>query len=446
MRRFLRHARTSAVALAGAALLTSGLTLGLTGSSSAAGVSVHPGDFTGYGFDRCMTPTQAEMDRWWESSPYQAVGVYTSGRNRYCADQPDLTREWVARQSQTGWRILPITVGRQAACSPVDRYKSWARISNNRTRGFAQARAQGVEESAESVAAVQALGIAKGSTLWLDIEWYDRSKTRCDKSTLAFIESWSEATRDAGYVAGMYSSASAAILSASRRLDADPSWAGPDQLWFAWGNKQADVELGPYGDERHWPKGLMHQYELDVLATYGGLGMHIDKNWIDLGKGTRPGRQGKRCRTSLDHATYPRLAQGSVDERVEAMQCHLRHAGYYKGRIRPEFLPRLTSALVSYQTDRGLRADGTTNRRTWVSLLARGTNRTEVDVVKIGSGGPAVWRLQRALNATRRAVPITGVFGFDTMNAVTRYQKRRGLPQTGVADTATWQRLLAGWS
>ena len=448
MRRILRSARSARAALAaatGAALLT-GLTLALPSSSSAAGVTVHPGDFTGYGFDKCMTPTQAQMDVWWETSPYQAIGVYTSGRNRYCDVQPELTSRWVATQAATGWRILPITVGRQAACSPVERYKKWTRIANDPTGGFRKARAQGVEESAESVAAVQALGINRGSTLWLDIEWYDRSKTRCDNSTLAFIESWSKATRAAGYKAGMYSSASAAILSASRRLDVDPSWEGPDQLWFAWGNGRNDVEMGSYGNESHWPQGLMHQYELDVFASYGGVGMDIDKNWLDVGKGTRPGRQGKRCGTSLDHAAYPRLREGAVDERVEAVQCHLRHAGYYQGKIRPEFNGKLAASLAGFQTDRGLRADGTTNRRTWVSLLARGTNRTESPVVKIGSGGPAVWRLQRALNATRRPVPITGVFGFDTMDAVKSYQRRGGLPQTGVVDPATWDRLLAGWS
>ena len=335
-------------------------------------------------------------------------------------------------------------MGRQAACSPIERYKSWTRISNDPTGGFRKARAQGVEESAESVAAVQALGIGKGSTLWLDIEWYDRSKTRCDNSTLAFIESWSIATREAGYRAGLYSSASAAILSSSLRLDRNASWQGPDQLWFAWGNKQNDVELGPYGDESHWPDGLMHQYELDVRASYGGLAMDIDKNWLDVGKGTRPGRQGLRCRADLDHAAYARLSEGVVDERVKAAQCHLRHAGYYKGRIRPLFLPKLTRALTAYQSDRRIKADGTTNRRTWISLLARGTNRTETPVIKVGSGGPAVWKLQRALTAARRPAPITGVFDFETMAAVKAYQARRGLSQTGVVADDTWAHLLAG--
>ena len=443
MRRIIRSTRSALAALSGTALIA-GLTLLAPPPSTAAGVKVHPGDFTGYGFDKCLAPTQSQMDTWWETSPYQAVGVYTSGRNRYCFDQPNLTREWVATQSERGWRILPITVGRQAACSPVERYKSWTRIANDPTGGFRKARAQGVEESAESVAAVQALGIARGSTLWLDIEWYDRSKTRCDKSTLAFIEAWSIATRQAGYTAGMYSSASAAIRSASLRLDADPSWEGPDQLWFAWGNGRNDVEMGEYGDETHWPDGLMHQYELDVYASYGGLGMDIDKNWLDVGKGTRPGRKGRSCRTELAHAAYVRLREGVQHEQVEAVQCHLRHAGYYEGRIRPQFLPRLTDALRRYQVDAGLRADGSTNRRTWISLLARGTNRTETPVVKIGSGGAAVWKLQRALNATRGQVPVTGVFGFDTVELVKAYQSRRGLPQTGVVTQAMWDQLLDG--
>src|SRR5687767_3690566 len=37
-----------------------------------------PGDFTGYGFDQCLAPTQQAMDAWWRHSPFTAVGIYIS--------------------------------------------------------------------------------------------------------------------------------------------------------------------------------------------------------------------------------------------------------------------------------------------------------------------------------------------------------------------------------
>ena len=48
-----------------------------------------PGDFTGYGFDQCLAPTQAAMDTWWKKSPFSAVGIYISGDSRACRSQPN---------------------------------------------------------------------------------------------------------------------------------------------------------------------------------------------------------------------------------------------------------------------------------------------------------------------------------------------------------------------
>src|SRR4051812_47424252 len=48
---------------------------------------VTPGDFTGYGFDQCLAPDQASMDRWLQSSPFLAVGIYIAGDSRACRSQ-----------------------------------------------------------------------------------------------------------------------------------------------------------------------------------------------------------------------------------------------------------------------------------------------------------------------------------------------------------------------
>ncbi len=63
---------------------------------------VTPGNFTGYGFDQCVAPTQAAMDSWLTSSPYSAVGIYISGDSRGCMDQPNLTPAWVSTQLRNG--------------------------------------------------------------------------------------------------------------------------------------------------------------------------------------------------------------------------------------------------------------------------------------------------------------------------------------------------------
>ena len=151
---------------------------------------VTPGDFTGYGFDQCLTPDQQKMNTWLEHSPFLAVGIYISGDSRACRDQPNLTPTWVRKQLANGWRLLPITLGPQASCQPrFPRYhddKTIVPKPGPKDR-YPKARKQGSVEAASAVAAASALGIVAGSTLWYDLEGFDLRNTRCRESALAFL-------------------------------------------------------------------------------------------------------------------------------------------------------------------------------------------------------------------------------------------------------------------
>jgi peptidoglycan hydrolase-like protein with peptidoglycan-binding domain len=67
-------------------------------------------------------------------------------------------------------------------------------------------------------------------------------------------------------------------------------------------------------------------------------------------------------------------------------------------------------------------------------------------VLKVGSTGDHVRRLQRALNAANDAtrLPVSGVFDGFTERAVRAYQARVGLEGSGVAGSQVWAALLAG--
>ncbi|MGA8847832.1 MAG: glycoside hydrolase domain-containing protein, partial [Nocardioides sp.] len=130
-----------------------------------------PGDFTGYGFDQCVTPTQSMMNTWLRTSPFLAVGIYISGDSRACRDQPNLTPTWVRKQLQKGWRLLPITLGPQASCQP--RFPRYADdFTINPSPGpkgiYGKARGMGQREATSTLADARALGIVEGSTLWYD--------------------------------------------------------------------------------------------------------------------------------------------------------------------------------------------------------------------------------------------------------------------------------------
>ena len=151
---------------------------------------VMPGSFTGYAFDTCEAPSQRQMDAWLEHSPYWAVGIYIAGENRACPRQRHLDAAWVAAQSARGWRLLPLSVGRQAPCSVSTR---WSKIDPSPGHGYVAARGQGRDEATDAAAAARDLGIARGSTLWLDMEAFDISRARCRDATLAYVSSWTRA-------------------------------------------------------------------------------------------------------------------------------------------------------------------------------------------------------------------------------------------------------------
>ncbi len=149
--------RTSTTVVALAVALAGTVTAGVLLRPADAATRAMPGSFTGFAFDTYTAPPQATMDLWWEGSPYGAVGIYTSGVNRFDEVQPELTPTWVSTQAARGWRLLPIHVGLQASCS--DPRRTWERIDADPTGGYAAARAQGAAQADEAATAATSVGI-----------------------------------------------------------------------------------------------------------------------------------------------------------------------------------------------------------------------------------------------------------------------------------------------
>ncbi|WP_407564009.1 glycoside hydrolase domain-containing protein [Streptomyces sp. 184] len=389
-----------------------------------------PGDFRGQGFDACAAPSQTAMDAWLAASPYRAVGVYISGSTRACA-QPNLTASWVTNQTNKGWHLIPIDVGRQAPCS---------NFSNKMSADPVTARAQGASAANASVTAAQSLGIPAGSALYSDIEGYT-STASCKAAVMSYVSGWTEALHAKGYLSGLYSSASSGVRDAASVYD-DTRYLRVDHLWFAWWNGVADTDAGSYVPDAYWAgHQRIHQYVGEVYETYGGQRLHIDRNYLDVGKGTPPP---VTCTTAnLSFNAYGTVRSGSTGALVDAAQCLLEAAGHDPGGTTPTgtFDAGTVAAAKAFQTSRGLTADGVVGPRTWTALLARGSTPT----LQNGSTGEAVTRLQRALTAALgRTVGIDGIFGPNTQTAVRDYQSARGLGVDGIVGPATWGALQAG--
>lgn len=409
-------------------------------ATPAEAVRVTPGSFTGYGFDQCQAPSQAEMDTWLTTSPYWAVGIYIAGDNRYCDEQTYLDATWVATQLRKRWRLLPLTVGLQASCKQVPRYNG-KKISPDPTDNYATAREQGRVEARTTVRAAKRLGIAERSTLWYDLEHFTGGDL-CRESALSFLSAWTNKLHVLDYVSGVYSSASSGIKALDDAQTYSPGkYAMPDRVWIADWNNKADIYSDYVRDGSWMPHKRVHQYRGGHDETHGGVTINIDSNYLDLGRGSVAPRAPRHCNVKVDFANYRRLSVGDRGGQVKAAQCKLRRKDFYTGELRFRFTPKTVRAVRGFQRAHDLPVSGAMTRQTWTALLSEGN----APVVKIGSANRAVRRVQQALNAAIAAkLPITGLFDPATTRAVRDYQRARHMYRTGVVAADTWAQLKSG--
>ncbi|HET7688763.1 MAG TPA: glycoside hydrolase domain-containing protein [Nocardioidaceae bacterium] len=441
------------VAVAGLAALS--LALPTTGADAAAGAGpapvarattnpVTPGNFTGYGFDQCLAPTQKAMDAWLESSPFWAVGIYISGNSRHCRDQPNLTPTWISTQLANGWRLLPITLGPQAYCNP--RYPKYGPkidpvIKRDPTNGYAAAKAQGVAEATKAVGVATKLGIAPKSTLWYDLEAFDIKNKGCRLSAISFLDGWTEQLHELGFVSGAYSSGGSGIIAIDNARVNRATFDEPDMIWVAdWSGAPFEF-TGTWLRDGAWlPGRRVHQYRGGHDETHGGVRINIDSNFLDTGLGSVPKPAKPICNgTVIDFARYTPLDLGTKQvARTKAAQCLLKRIKLYTGPISGAYDARTGAATSAYRTRLGLPAGTAFDRVVWTARLAAG----RTPLMKYGAYGPGVRRLQRALNAAVGAqLPITGTFASATTAAVKKYQDRFDLPMTGVVTEQLWALL-----
>lgn len=387
-----------------------------------------PGSYLGKGFDACTAPSQAAMNAWQASSPYSAVGVYISGSFRGCA-QPNLTASWVTSQTNNGWRLFPIDVGRQAPCT---------NYSLKMSADPATAKSQGVTAAAGAITAASNLGIPAGSAIYSDIEAYT-STASCKAAVLSYLSGWTERLHSSGYLSGFYSSAASGIKDAAAEYN-NGAYTRVDHLFYAWWNGAADTNTGTYVPSTYWSNHQrIHQYVGEVTESYGGYSINIDRDYLDVGNGTPPT---PTCTgVNLNFTAYATVQSGSTGDQVKAAQCLLKAAGFDPGTPDGIFGPATTTAARNFQSSRGLSADGAVGAKTWTALLSRGSTPT----IQNGSTGEAVTRLQRSLTAALgRTVSIDGDFGSGTAQAVRDYQSARGLGADGIVGPATWGALQSG--
>lgn len=427
---------------------------------------ITPGNFTGYGFDQCNTPSQKSMDAWLRSSPFRAVGVYISGNSRFCREQKNLTPTWVRTQLAKGWRLLPITLGPQASC--LSRFPRYGKnidptINPSSTNTYAAARAQGVAEARKAVGVAKQLGIVPRSTLYYDLEGFDiNHSARCRNSALWFLSSWTATLHSLGYASGVYSSAGSGIVLLDRARRGKPAgYVNPDQLWIARWDGKANTST-TYISNTGWAGQRIKQYRGGHNETHGGVTINIDSNYLNVRTPALPGKApapaatpsstsprytganlaDRRCtRASISKTAYRATNATTNPSLIVPLQCVLKQQRHYPYEVTGVWNAQTVTALRAFQRKVGHPQRTFASRSDWIALLSRGSTAT----VRQGQRSSNVIRVQRALNAaTKRRIPVTGYFGSATRSALVAYQRSVRVRANGVVARSTWRALNRG--
>ena len=145
---------------------------------------------------------------------------------------------------------------------------------------------------------------------------------------------------------------------------------------------------------------------------------------------------------------YKNLKLGKESTEVADLQQRLKDLGYYTGRISGHYGELTESAVIAFQKDKGLDADGIAGQSTQEMLFegkASSSSSTSSpsassssSLLKEGSKGDDVRQLQTKLkDLGYYKGSVTGNFGSLTAQAVMDFQRKNGLSADGVAGKKT---------
>jgi hypothetical protein len=232
------------------------------------------GQVTTTGFDKCAAPPSSAL-RSWLASPYRAVNVYMGGNNRACADQPELSTQWLATVTSNGWSVIPTYVGSQARCSTSTKTDKITSTT---------AAEQGTAEADDAATQMTALGMSAfaNNPIYFDMEPYHVGSgyKTCDNAVLTFLDAWSRELHVKGYLSGVYGTTNTVMKQLVTR-SGDATFQQPDDIWFAnWDNNPATTGYSAIPDDL-WVGHRIHQYRGGHNETFNNNVFNIDNDAID---------------------------------------------------------------------------------------------------------------------------------------------------------------------
>lgn len=148
-------------------------------------------------------------------------------------------------------------------------------------------------------------------------------------------------------------------------------------------------------------------------------------------------------------SSYPGsvIGMGDRGENVVKIQNELIRRGYdVPGGADGQFGSGCKSAVIQFQQDRGLSADGIVGKQTWDALFPQSGIISSYPgfIIDMGAIGVEVEAIQRRLISLNYSVPggVDGQFGSGCRNAIRQFQADHGLEVDGSVGKATWDALF----
>ena len=224
---------------------------------------------------------------------------------------------------------------------------------------------------------------------------------------------------------------------------------------FAWNlasSAQAIVlQQGDSGSDVSYLQTLLNQggYDVPVTGYYGSQTESQVVNFQSASKLTADGVAGDSTFAALEGFTPIKskpgtglLLQGDSGSAVTELQDLLAKKGYFTSASTGYFGSVTTDAVVAFQSDFGLGADGVAGPTTLAALrgfqdITQGNGGSSGGALSYGASGSAVRDLQTLLSAKGYAVAVDGMFGGTTEQQLKYFQYDNYLVQDGVAGSAT---------
>lgn len=152
------------------------------------------------------------------------------------------------------------------------------------------------------------------------------------------------------------------------------------------------------------------------------------------------------------------LRRGCTGEDVKAVQTRLKDLGYFSNKIDGSYGSNTITAVMKFQKNNGLTADGLTGQKTYTTLMSSGARTASNTTLQPGSSGTTsstsrlvLWdtgaevkEMQKALSKLGYACSTDGTYGTETQQAVCDFQRINGLTVDGIAGSKTLQLLYSG--